>query len=88
MIFPRSLLSGLGRDCADSAGKLREHCIAGFELLWRKTTNPHWSVFAFVRKPERFVFKGVSTDKYFFAVRSVGKNGARSIAVPTVLRRR
>jgi hypothetical protein len=29
------------------------------------------------------VLKGVSTDNHFFAIRSVGKNGARSIAVPT-----
>jgi len=29
------------------------------------------------------VLKGVSTDNHFFAVRAVGKNGARSIAVPT-----
>lgn len=61
---------------------------AGFELLWRETTNPRWSVFAFVKEPERYVFKDVSTDNYFFAVRSVGNNGARSIAVPAVLRRR
>jgi hypothetical protein len=27
--------------------------------------------------------KGVSTDNHLFAVRAVGKNGARSIAVPT-----
>ena len=60
----------------------------GFELLWRETTNPRWSVFAFAKTPEKFVFKGVSTDNYFFAVRSVGKNGARSIAVLAVLRPR
>jgi hypothetical protein len=28
--------------------------------------------------------KGVSTDNHFFAVRAVGKDGARSIAVPGV----
>ena len=61
---------------------------AGFELLWRETTNPRWSVFDFVKAPGEFVFKDVSTDNHFFAVRSVGKNGARSITVPAVLRRR
>jgi hypothetical protein len=34
------------------------------------------------------VLKGVSTDNHFFAVRAVGKNGARSIAVPTEIERR
>ena len=61
---------------------------AGFEILWRETTVPRWSVFGFAKMPETFVFKGVSTDNHFFAVRSVGKDGARSIAVPAVLRRR
>ena len=57
---------------------------AGFEVLWRETTNPRWSVFAFAKSPGEFVFKNVSTDNHFFAVRSVGSNGARSIAVPAV----
>jgi hypothetical protein len=61
---------------------------AGFELLWRETTSLRWSVFDFVKAPGEFVFKDISTDNHFFAVRSVGKNGARSIAVPAVLQRR
>jgi Peptidase family M28 len=61
---------------------------AGFEVLWRETANPRWSVFDFTKAPGEFVFKDISTDNYFFAVRSVGKNGARSIAVPAVLPRR
>jgi Peptidase family M28 len=60
----------------------------GFEVLWRETTNPRWSVFDFTKAPGEFVFKDISTDNHFFAVRSVGKNGARSIAVPAVLQRR
>ncbi len=60
---------------------------AGFEVLWRETTSPRWSVFDFTKAPGEFVFEGISTDNHFFAVRSVGKNGARSIAVPAVLRR-
>ncbi len=60
---------------------------AGFELLWRETTSPRWSVFDFAKTPGEFTFQDVSTDNHFFAVRSVGKNGARSIAVPAVLRR-
>jgi hypothetical protein len=54
---------------------------AGFEILWRETTDPRWSVWGFVVSPGETILPGVSTDNHFFAVRSVGSNGARSIAV-------
>jgi len=58
----------------------------GFEILWRETTNPRWSVYDFVVSAGENALKGVSTDNRFFAVRSVGRNGARSIPVAAVLR--
>ena len=61
---------------------------AGFEILWRETTDPRWTVYDFATSPGETVLKGVSTDNHFFAVRAVGKNGARSIAVPTEIERR
>ena len=61
---------------------------AGFEILWRDTTDPRWTVYDSAAAPGELVLKGVSTDNHFFAVRSVGKNGARSIAVPTEIARR
>src|SRR5262249_37952599 len=61
---------------------------AGFEILWRETTDPRWQVYDLVEKSGETVLKGVSTDNHFFAVRSVGKNGARSVAVPTETERR
>jgi hypothetical protein len=61
---------------------------AGFEILWRETTDPRWQVYDFVATANDYVLKGVSTDNHFFAVRAVGKNGARSIAVPTEAGRR
>ena len=61
---------------------------AGFEILRRETTDPRWTVYAFSASPGETVLKGVSTDNHFFAVRAVGKNGARSIAVPTEIERR
>ena len=61
---------------------------AGFEILWRETTDPRWRVYEFVTEPGEAVLKGVSTDNHFFAVRSAGKNGARSLAVPTEIERR
>ena len=56
---------------------------AGFEILWRETTDPRWSVYDFAETGQDALLQGVSTDNHFFAVRAVGKNGARSIAVPT-----
>ncbi len=61
---------------------------AGFEILWRETTEARWSVLAFEPDAGETVLKGISTDNHFFAVRAVGRNGARSIAVPTVAERR
>jgi len=61
---------------------------AGFEILWRETSESRWTVYDFAAAPGETVLKGVSTDNHFFAVRSVGKNGARSIAVPTEIERR
>jgi len=69
-----------------SAGEDSER--AGFEILWRETTESRWSVYTFAESAGETVLKGVSTDNHFFAVRSVGKNGARSIAVPTEMERR
>jgi len=61
---------------------------AGFEILWRETTEARWSVFDFAESAGQTVLKNVSTDNHFFAVRSVGKNGARSIAVIAEAERR
>ena len=58
----------------------------GFEILWRETTDPRWSVYDVVAGAGENVLKGVSTDNRFFAVRSVGKNGARSIPVAAILK--
>jgi hypothetical protein len=55
---------------------------AGFEVLWRETTVPRWSVYHFVTAGSECVLEGVSTDNHFFAVRAVGANGSRSIAIP------
>jgi len=61
---------------------------AGFEILWRETSEPRWAVYDFAAAPGETVLKNVSTDNHFFAVRALGKNGARSIAVPTEIERR
>jgi hypothetical protein len=55
---------------------------SGFEILWRETTDPRWQLYGFVTATGKTTLKGISTDNHFFAVRAVGNNGARSIAVP------
>jgi hypothetical protein len=60
---------------------------AGFEILWRETTDNRWSLYDLVTAGQEAVLKGVSTDNHFFAVRAVGKNGARSVAVATTTAR-
>ena len=59
---------------------------SGFEILWRETTDPRWTVYDFVTTAGEKVLTGVSTDNRFFGVRSVGTNGARSIPVAAVLK--
>ena len=69
---------------------------AGFEVLWRETTDPRWSVLEAVpaagdgRDPGarevQVVLAGVSTDNHFFAVRAVGVDGARSLPVAATLK--
>ncbi len=93
---------------------------AGYEILWRETTDARWSVLRTVdprsaqaeaaanaapaaapaapqaasgapRSPSlsleeslSSVLSSISTDNHYFAARSVGKNGKKSIAVPAV----
>jgi hypothetical protein len=56
----------------------------GFEILHRETTDTRWSPLRLVAAPGEVVLEGTSTDNEFFAIRSVGKNGRRSLAVPAV----
>jgi hypothetical protein len=56
----------------------------GFEILHRETTDTRWSPLRLVAGPGEAVLEGTSTDNEFFAVRSVGRNGRRSLAVPAV----
>lgn len=57
---------------------------AGFEILWRDTLDPRWSVYEFVPSGNEATLDGVSPDNHFFAIRTVGKNGARSLATPAI----
>jgi len=63
-------------EAPDDAGR------KGFEILRRETTDTRWKVLRTVDQPGPVVLENTSTDNEFFAVRSVGKNGRRSLAVP------
>ncbi len=77
------LAGGVTQDAKISLVAEDDEARTGFEILWRETTEARWSVLTFVETPGETVLKDVSTDNHFFAVRAVGKNGARSIAVPS-----
>jgi hypothetical protein len=77
------LSGGVSPDAKLAWSSVEDANRAGFEILWRETTEPRWAVYDVIAAGQEAVLKGVSTDNHFFAVRAVGKNGARSIAVPT-----
>ena len=78
------LAGGVTQDAKLSWAAEEDEARAGFEILWRETTEARWSVLTFAEAAGETVLKDISTDNHFFAVRAVGKNGARSIAVPSV----
>ncbi len=56
--------------------------VAGYEVLIRETTSPVWQEARWVAAPAtRLAMPGVTVDNAFFAVRSVDRDGHRSIAV-------
>lgn len=54
----------------------------GFVVLRRETTVHRFTPLRLVESPGEVLLDGMSTDNDFFAVAAVGKNGARSVAVP------
>jgi len=94
-----ALGSGCADECAaDGRGDVRREDFPGQPARMRtgqgsrfcgvKPRRPAGASFDLAMSAGETVLKGVSTDNHFFAVRAVGKNGARSIAVPTEMERR
>jgi hypothetical protein len=81
-----TISGGVTPDAKISWAATEDENRAGFEILWRETTDPRWSVYDLAPAAGETVLKGVSTDNRFFAVRSVAKDGARSIPVAATLR--
>jgi hypothetical protein len=56
----------------------KEPDIAGYEIVWRDTTEATWTHSQPLGNVDTFTMKGMSKDNYFFGVRAVDKEGNRS----------
>jgi hypothetical protein len=54
--------------------------IAGYELVWRETTEPQWTHALPLGNVTTYTVKGMSKDNFFFGVRAVDRDGNRSPA--------
>jgi Peptidase family M28 len=53
--------------------------IAGYEVVWRRTTEPLWTHGLRLGNVTRHVFAAMSKDNYFFGVRAVNRRGYSSV---------
>jgi acetylornithine deacetylase/succinyl-diaminopimelate desuccinylase-like protein len=58
----------------------KEPDLAGYEIVWRGTTDAVWTNSKPVGNVTTFTMKGMSKDNYFFGVRAVDKDGNKSPA--------
>ena len=56
----------------------KEPDLAGYEIVWRDTTEATWTHSQPVGNVLTFAMKGMSKDNFFFGVRAVDKDGNRS----------
>jgi hypothetical protein len=56
----------------------REPDLAGYEVVWRDTTEPVWTHSVWVGNVTSYTARGMSKDNYFFGVRAVDRGGNRS----------
>jgi hypothetical protein len=52
--------------------------LAGYEIVWRDTTDPDWTHSLRVGNVTSHTLEGMSKDNFFFGVRAVDKDGNRS----------
>jgi Zn-dependent M28 family amino/carboxypeptidase len=55
--------------------------LAGYEVVWRDTTEAEWTHSQYVGNVTTWTAKGMSKDNYFFGVRAVDVDGNRSPVV-------
>ena len=56
----------------------QESDLAGYEVVWRGTTDAVWTNSVFVGNITTYNLKNMSKDNFFFGVRTVDKNGNKS----------
>jgi hypothetical protein len=56
----------------------KEPDLAGYEVVWRDTTEPVWTHSRWVGNVTSYTVAGLSKDNYFFGVRAVDRDGNRS----------
>ena len=56
----------------------KEPDLAGYEIVWRDTTEATWTHLQSVGSVLTFTMKGMSKDNFFFGVRAIDKDGNRS----------
>ena len=56
----------------------KEPDLAGYEVVWRDTTEAVWTHSLWVGRVTSYTMKGMSKDNYFFGVRAVDADGNRS----------
>jgi Zn-dependent M28 family amino/carboxypeptidase len=79
---PKNVLvaSGLANDTNLTWEANKEADLAGYEIVWRDTTEPLWTNSRWVGNVTSYAMKGMSKDNSFFGVRAVDKQGNRSPA--------
>lgn len=79
---PKNVLveSGLANDTNLTWEANKESDLAGYEIVWRDTTEALWTNSRWVGNVTSYAMKGMSKDNAFFGVRAVDKQGNRSPA--------
>jgi hypothetical protein len=77
---PKNVLvaTGLSNDTDFTWDANKEPDLAGYEVVWRETTQPLWTNSRWIGNLNKFSMKGMSKDNYFFGIRAVDKQGNRS----------
>lgn len=82
------LPTGLSNDTEIRWDANKEPDIAGYEIVWRDTTEAVWTNSRPVGNVSSYTMKGMSKDNYFFGVRAADKEGNRSpVSYPRPLAR-
>jgi hypothetical protein len=77
---PKNVLvaTGLSNDTDLTWEANKEPDLAGYEIVWRETSESLWTNSRWVGDSNKYSMKGMSKDNYFFGIRAVDKQGNRS----------